>query len=69
MYNHTHTHTVPSTNIGTLGKYEQGGCENKSGIVYPFYLSFKKNHKIPTYHWSKTIESGGENLIVNKCFL
>ncbi len=33
------------------------------------FLSFiKKNHKIPTYHWSKTIESGEKISWWNKCF-
>ncbi len=30
------------------------------------FLSFI--HKIPTYHWSKTIESGGKISLWNKCF-
>ncbi len=34
------------------------------------FLSFiQKNHKIPTYHWSKTIESGEKISLWNKCFL
>ncbi len=35
-------YTVSSTNIGTLGKYEQRQLWKKICIVYPFYLSFKK---------------------------
>ncbi len=34
--------TVSSTNIGTLGKYDQRQLWKKICIVYPFYLSFKK---------------------------
>ncbi len=33
---------MPSTNIGTLGKYDQRRLWKKICIVYPFYLSFKK---------------------------
>ncbi len=33
-------HTVPSTNIGTLGKYEQRLCENKSASF--IFLIFHK---------------------------
>ncbi len=33
-----------------------------------FWSFIKKNHKIQTYHWSKTIESGGEISLRNKCF-
>ncbi len=41
----------------------KGGCENKSALF--ILLSFiQKIHKIPTYHWSKTIESGAGDLIV-----
>ncbi len=35
-------YTVPSTNIGTLGKYEQRRLWKLICIVYLFYLSFKK---------------------------
>ncbi len=59
--------TVSSTNIGTLGKYEQGSCENNLHCLS--FLSFtQKIHKIPTYHWSKTIESGEKISWWNKCF-
>ncbi len=41
----------------------KGGCENKSALLS--FLSFiQKIHKFPTYHWSKTIESGAGDLIV-----
>ncbi len=51
---------VPSTNIGTLDQYEQR-------LLWKKITQKKKNHKILTYHWSKTIESGEKSW--NKCFL
>ncbi len=55
-------YTVHSTNIGNLGKYVNMVKTNLHGL---YFLSFiKKINKIPTYHWSKTIESGGGDLIV-----
>ncbi len=36
------THIVPSTNIGTLDKYEQGGCEKKSAL-FIFLIFHSKN--------------------------
>ncbi len=58
---------VSSTNIGTLGNMTKGGCENKSALF--ILLSFiQKMHKILTYHWSKTIESGEKISWWNKCF-
>ncbi len=33
-----------------------------------FWLLFQKNYKILTFHWSKTMESGGEISLWNKCF-
>ncbi len=47
----------------------KGGCENKSAIVYPFYLSFQKFTKIPTYHWSKNNwKWGGKSHCVRNTF-
>ncbi len=71
-----HTHTLYVLNniymciysalhyIDTLGKYEQRRAgENKSSLL--IFLSFIQTiTKICTFHWSKTIESGGENLMV-----
>ncbi len=42
---------------------QQGIVYQKVKWNYIFDLSFKRNHKILTYHWSKTTESlggGGE---------
>ncbi len=49
-HTHTHTHTHMVRIIGTLGKYDQKGCENKC-IVNPFDLLFLKNHKNRSFHW------------------
>ncbi len=48
-------YTVPSTNIGTIGK--SGGCGFWSFI-----------HKILVYHWNKTMASVGKITLWNKCF-
>ncbi len=45
---------VPSTNIGTFGKYEQKVAVNINLHLYPFDLSF-----VLAYHWSETMGSGG----------
>ncbi len=55
--------TVSSTNIGTLVNMSKGSCENKSAL-FILFIFYSKIHKIPTYHWSKTIESGAGDLIV-----
>ncbi len=33
-----------------------------------FFIFYSKIHKIPTYHWSKNNERGGEISLWNKCF-
>ncbi len=43
-------YTVPSTNIDTLVNMSKG---------LSFWSFIQKIHKLPTYHWSKSIESGG----------
>ncbi len=60
------SNTVPSTNIGTLDKYEQRQKINLHCLS--FWSFIQKIHKIPTYHWSKTIESGEKISWWNKCF-
>ncbi len=66
---HTHTHThlrkfilyiqCPPQILATLVNRSKGGCENKSAMLILLIFWSKKKHKIRTYNWSKTIESGG----------
>ncbi len=35
-----------SQNIGTLGKYDKGGCENESALLIPLIFYLKKITKI-----------------------
>ncbi len=60
MYIYT-VYTVPSTNIGTLDKMSKAGCENKSALFILLISVTQNIHKVLTYHWSKTIESGGKS--------
>ncbi len=58
-------YTVPSTN--PLVNMTKGAV--KINLHCLSFLSFiQKIHKIPTYHWSKTIESGEKISWWNKCF-
>ncbi len=57
-------YTVSSTNIGTLGKYEQRQLWKLICIVYPFYLLLKKFTKFQPIIEVKQLKSGAGDLIV-----
>ncbi len=60
--------TVPSTNMAPLVNMSKAAVKIKTALF--ILLSFIQTiHKIPTYRWSKTIESRGEMSWWNKCFL
>ncbi len=57
----------PPLILAPLVNMSKGGCENKLHCLS--FLSFiPKIHKIPTYHWSKTIENGGKSHCVRNTF-
>ncbi len=68
VYINTHVCTVSSTNIGTLGKYDQRQLWKKICIVYPFYLSFKKFTKFQPIIEVKQLKVGRGISLWNKCF-
>ncbi len=57
----------PPLILAPLVNMTKGGCENKSAL-FILFIFHSKNSQIPTYHWSKTIESGGKISLWNKCF-
>ncbi len=57
----------PPLILAPLVNMNKGGCENKSAL-FILFIFHSKIHKIPTYHWSKTIESGEKISWWNKCF-
>ncbi len=57
----------PPLILAPLINMSKGGCENKSALFILWSFT-QKIHKILTYHWSKTIESGEKISWWNKCF-